>query len=328
MKSIKYILILSAFLRISGVFAQTDYPFLSHSNRLFLNPSFAGLNKVTNTWSGVQYFSESKYVTNSLFSFSFDKYFEQLKGGVGLYFHQGLTGEVNTAITETGISYSGFDFGVGRGRVIPSLNTNLSFATKQWFVFSVDRLLDKELEPPSPPGEEFARFYVFKPRLGLLYDSPLTQIGITFTTPFRKNMLAAGNENQFKTVEIDPFNLIFYFAMKKKGNRNGLVSTPFKMYPEAILFYRDRNVLSRVSLKVEHIDQTLGLFVQNNFFNQQHQLGGIYGWRFENIRINLTAGIGIPELSKTISFTGELTLGLTVPPVQYSEKNPWAPQKM
>jgi len=310
------------------LFAQSDYPFLSHANRVLINPSFAGLNKVTNTWTGVQYFSESRLVTNSLYSFSFDKYSEKLKGGLGFYFHQGLTGEINTAKTETGISYSGFKFSLGKGVVIPSINTNLSFATKQWFAFSIDRLLDKELEPPSPPGEDFARFVVFKPRVGLLFDSPLAQIGLTFTNPIRKNISEIEIENTSNSIEIEPFDFILYFALKKRGNRNGLVSTPFKMYPEAILFYQERNILSRVSLKVEHVDQTLGLFLQNNFFNQIHLVGGTYGWRFENISINLTAGLGVPEISKKISFSGEVTLGLTVPPIQRSEKNPWATQNM
>ena len=247
---------------------------------------------------------------------------------MGFYFHQGLTGNINTSATETGFSYSGFAFSLGKGRVIPSLNTNLSVATKQWFVFSIDRLLDKELEPPSLPGEEFARFFAFKPRIGLLYDSPVTQIGLSLTTPVRRNIQEVVNENNLNSFETEPLNLIFYFALKNSGNRNGLVSTPFEIYPEAILFYQERNVFSRVSLKVEHVDQTLGLFLQNDFKNQRHQLGGTYGWRFENIRINLTAGLGIPEISKKISFSGEVTLGLAVPPIQYFEKNPWAPKNV
>ena len=250
-----------------------------------------------------------------------------LKGGLGFSFQQAIHGERNILKSETGISYSGFNFELGKGKIIPSVSASLAIATKQWFVFAIDKLLAKELEPPSAPGEDFTRYSVFKPGIGLLYDSKLAQIGLTFATPFQKNMLQTETETGENLESISPYYLIMYFAMKKHGNRNGLVSTPFKMYPEVVLYYHENMVMTRTGLKIEHVDQTLGLYIENNFLKQVHQVGGIYGWRFNHVKINLASGIYLPKISEKTVFSGDITLGLTVPPVLFEEKKPWAPEK-
>ncbi|MBT3385545.1 MAG: hypothetical protein HN778_00295 [Prolixibacteraceae bacterium] len=302
--------------------AQKENNLLPFSNKLLLNPSFAGLNNKTNLWTGIQLFAKSNQVVNNQFSLTYDAYSEKLKGGFAFYFQQGLLGEVNTNTSEFGFSYAGPAIKIGEGKLIPSIGTHFLYATKQWFVFSIDNLLNKKFEPPSPPGEGFGQYNIFKPQFGILYDSPVSQLGISATIHFKNNF--ADPENQQNNVAT---GFVFYYAKKTMGLRNELVSQPFQVYPEIIIFYQDDFFMNRASIKVEHIDRTYALFIQNNFTDNYHALGGTFGWRIDNFRINFSSGIGMPVISDEIAFFGEITLGLIIPRINYSEINPWIPQK-
>lgn len=320
--NIKIVFLSLLTLIIGELSAQKENNLLPFSNKLLLNPSFAGLNNKTSLWTGIQVFTEYKQAVNNQFSLTYDTYSDKLNGGVAFYFQQDLLGDVNTNTTEVGFSYAGFSINAGKGRIIPSFNTHFLYATKQWFVHSIDFLLDKEIGPPSPPGEDFRQYYMIKPQFGILWDSPVSQLGISATILHKKNLVI--EENQIKNI---PVSFILYYTKKMKGEKNGLISKRFLAYPEIVMIYQDGFVISRASMKVEHVDHTFALFIQNNFTNNFHNLGGTLGWRKNNFRINLSTGVGIPVITDKITFSGEITLGLIIPQTNYLEINPWEPQK-
>lgn len=307
-------------LLICELSAQKDYHLLPFSNKLLLNPSFAGLNNKTSLWTGIQVFAKSNQTINNQFSLTYDTYSDKLNGGIAFYFQQGLLGEINTNTTEVGFSYAGFAINVGKGKIISSFNTHFLIATKQWFVHSIDFLLDKEIEPPSPPGEEFSRYYAVKPRFGILLDSPVSQLGMAATAHFKRKL--AVTENQTNNI---PVRFILYYAKKMRGRKNGLISKGYQAYPEIIMFYENGFFISRASIKMEQVDRTYALFIQNNFTDNFHNVGGTLGWRKNNFRINISTGVGIPVISEKITFAGEITLGVVIPRSRSSEINPWSP---
>jgi len=74
------------------------------------------------------------------------------------------------------------------------------------------------------------------------------------------------------------------------------------------LFYQNGFFISRTSPKIEHVDRNIALFIQNNFNDNFHTLGGTLGRRKENFRIHFSTGVGISVISDKITFAGEITL--------------------
>ncbi len=301
--------------------AQIETNLLPFSNKLLLNPAYAGLDENTNLRFGLQFHSISEKEAYNEFRFTYDKYSNKLKGGLAYYFQQGLLGDLNINTTEFGFGISRH-LKVDEAVFIPSVNLNLQFASKQWFVNIMDFILAKEIEPPSPPGAQFSRYYKIKPRIGFLWDSPALQIGASAMFPFGKHV--AEDENQ-TALNQPVFNL--YITQKTRGKRRGLISEPFKALPEAALLYSGKTLLSRVGVRVEQTDIMYAFFIQNNFTENLHGAGASLGWKIENLQINFTAGMNLPVISDQFTVFGEATFSLTIPPSYYSEKNPWSPKK-
>ena len=302
--------------------SQTELGLIPFSNKLHLNPSFAGFNKDSRIWCTLPFSAGPGQNLNHTFSFTYDKWSENLNGGLAFYFQQGLEGDLNTNITGIGFTISKpVTFGKTK-QFIPSFNLNVKTATKQWFVHMIDGMLNKELEPPSPPGENVLRYNLVIPRVGLLWNSPSFELGLSTSYSIQQD-LAEGENIQ----KVKPFQVLFHAVQKSKGKRRGLISQPFKATPELTILYSQEVLQTRAGFRVEQVDHVFGLFVQNNYMDNIHGLGTILGWRFNNFRINIAAGGAYSFSSSQTLFFGETSLGLVIPYVHSDKSKPWVPIK-
>lgn len=300
--------------------AQTDGALLPFSNKLLLNPSFAGLNKNTNVWTGIYFMAENQKNLNNEFFTTWDSWSEKLDGGVAISFHQGLTGNINTSTTGLGFTFTKPFKSTKNGALVPSINISYRGATKHWFAAYIDGILNEETEPPSPPGEEFLRYNIFQPKLGILWVSPIRQIGLSASFPLNINIAESGDLPE----KAGP-QLIFYYAQNQKGKQNGLISQPYRASPEIVILYSNQAILSRAGLRFENVNNTYAIFLQNNYTSNFHGLGLTYGWRFGNFELNLTGGSAYSFSTEDVGGFGEATLRLVIPYVHFDKKNPWAP---
>lgn len=301
--------------------AQSEKYLIPFSNNLLLNPSFAGLDENTNVWTGFQFNSFSEQKISNQYSLTYDYYSEKLEGGVAFYFQQELIGRLNINTVETGFTLNR-QYKVNKGYFIPSLNINLQLANKQWYVQFIDQMLNKQFTPPSAPGYDFARYARIKPRAGIMWSSDFYKLGVSALVPIGKKITDEESE-----VSLNDPVLVFHVSRLSGGRKRGLVSKPYKSRPRIIVLYSKDAVISRAELNFEEVYQTYSFFVQNNFTGNQHAVGGSYGWKLENLRLNLAAGMRLPYISENVSFFGEISLQVVIPPFYYSEKNPWRPKK-
>jgi len=313
------ILLLLFVASFTGV-AQSEKFFIPFSSRLLLNPSFAGLDKSTTVWTGFQVNSLSEKTIYNQYSLTYDYYSQEMEGGVAFYFQQGLIGKSNINTLETGFTLTRH-YKANKALLIPSLNINLQFATKQWYVQFIDQILNKQFTPPSPPGYDFARYARIKPRAGLLYSSDFYKIGLSALVPLGINISDEENELGLN----DPV-YVFHFSRLSGGLRKGLVSKPFKSSPQLIVLYAKNVFVTRAALHFEEVYRTYSVFAQNNFTAGLHSIGGTFGWKFDYLRINTAVGARLPYISENVSFFGEISLQLRIPAVYYSKKNPWKPK--
>ncbi|WP_346861075.1 type IX secretion system membrane protein PorP/SprF [uncultured Draconibacterium sp.] len=309
----------------SSADAQPETYLQPFSDRLIINPSFAGFNKNTNFHSGNQYYSVSNEKAYNLFYASFDTYSDKLKGGYGFSFQHGLIAEQNTNLTKLGMSFAGFEIKTANGRIVPSFSTKVALAGKQWFTYSLDMLFARNHSESSPPGKKFIRYFMLEPGTGFIWDTKNATWGLSANLPLVYS-LATDNDENIKNPGQLPLSLTFYWAKKLSGNRNGLESSPFKAFPEIILFYNEAFILSRVSFNIEQIDKIYGFFLQNDFTNNIHCVGGTIGYHLNQYYLKLNAGVGIPGISDNMGATCELSLNISIPPVHYSKIKPWAPK--
>ena len=300
--------------RVSFLAAQEGKNMLPVSNKLLLNPSFAGWDKNTTVQTGDYFMSESKENLNHVFYLTYDTYSEKLKGGVGYYFYQGLHGNVNTNETGFGFTYSKtLPTGAGRN-FIPSFTINYKLATKQWFV--------QTMEPLSPPGKELLRYNIILPRAGILWDLPGRQIGLSAAYSIHVEIADGGEPSPANSPEI-----IFYYSQLIDGNQNGLISKPYEMTPEVVILYSGEIFLTRALLQVSDITHNYGFYIQNNFSSNLHGIGGIYGWNFSRFRLNLSAGSAYNFDTEKPAFFGEISLAMMLPYIHFDKKNPWSTPK-
>jgi len=306
--------------------AQSESYLQPFSDLLIVNPSFSGFNKNTNFHTGNQYYRPSNEKAYNLYYASFDTYSNKLKGGYGFTFQHGLMADLNMNLTKVGLSFAGFEIKTANGRIIPSLSAEIALASKQWFAYFIDMIFDRPQYEASFPGEKYTRYYILEPGAGFIWDSKSITWGLSTSFPLQYSLAPNTTESGKNTKQL-PLSLSFYFARKMHGNRNGLKSSPFKASPEVIVFYNEAFILSRISLKVEQVHKIYGFFVQNDFTNNIHIVGGTIGYHQNQFKLNLNTGIGIPGISNNIGATCELSLNIIIPPVFYSKINPWAPQK-
>lgn len=285
------------------------------SNKLLINPSFAGLNKNTNVHTGNYFIAESKKNLNNSFYLTYDTYSENWKGGIGFYFYHGLRGNSNTNETGVGFTYAK-TLSTGKGKsFIPSFNINYRLATKQWFV--------QMIEPLNPPGTELLRYNVILPRAGVLWDLPRWQIGLSAAYSMHIDIATEGEPSPGNSPEV-----IFYLSRLTDAKQNGLISKPFKIKPELVILYSGEIFLTRALLEISTIKHNYGLYVQNNFSNDLHGIGGIYGWNFRRFKLSLSAGSGYSFNTENAAFFGEISLALMLPYTHFDKKNPWSTPKM
>ncbi len=286
------------------------------------NPAFAGLDHESNFRIGDQFSRVDSAKAYNLFYATYDSYSDKLKGGIAICFQQGLIGSKNIGTTELGFTYAGIPRKTANGTIRFGFNTNILLATKQWAIYTLDRIMVNELNEPNLPGEELIRYFVLKPRVSFLWDMPALTWGISIGSSLKTDIAVPTVEtkNHF------PFNGSFYLSKNHEGYHNGLHSRPFVFNPELMLFYQDEYAMGRLNLYTEFTRRSLGVFIQSNFTDQVYSFGGIAGFAFNNLRINLSAGAGIPGLSGGFGFTGELSLILKIPQFDYSKINPWQPR--
>jgi hypothetical protein len=298
------------------LYAQDGKNMLPLSNKLLLNPSFAGWNKNTTVQAGDYFMSESKTNLNHVFYLTYDTYSEKMKGGLGYYFYQELYGNRN--INETGLGFT-YSKPISRGKgkqVIPSFNLNYKLATKQWFV--------QMMEPLNPPGTEFLRYNVILPRAGILWDSSDRQFGLSVAYSVNIQLTEEGDPPPENTPEI-----ILLYSQSIKGKQNGLISRPYNITPEIAVLYSGEMFLTRASLQISEVEKSYGFFLQNNFGSNLHGFGGIYGWNFSRFKLNLSAGAAYNIESDDLAYFGEISLKLLIPYISFDKKNPWAtPNKL
>ena len=299
--------------------SQIEQGLLPYSNKLLLNPSFAGMEKNNSVWSNLLYSAEPDNGLKHLYSVTYDMWSETLKGGVAFYFYQGLEAGVNTNHTGTGFTFSK-PILFGNSEIIPSFNLNYYIFTKQWFVYVVDGFVDKTIDSYNLPGISLMRYNMLNPRVGLLLNSPHLFLGTSVSYSYQHNMVEETTLEQG-----NPFHILVHAAKKINGNENGLLFRPFKASPEAVVVYSDNLLISRVGIRMEQVDRLLGFYLLNNFTGKHHGISGIYGWKLENFRIALTLGGGYSIPANQTMFFGEVSLGLVIPYKIFNEENPWAP---
>lgn len=301
--------------------AQTESPLQAFSNPMMINPAFAGFDNQTSLHVGNQYYFVDSANAYNLLYFSYDTYSDKLNGGIGVFFQQGIIGKRNISTTEIGFAYAGIPQKTQNGNIRFAVNLNFLLATKQWYVATLDGImLDPAQAEPNPPGEAFLRYLLLKPRLSFLWDTRKVTWGITAGYPLKVNFNSDSTEAQLGS----PASFTLYVSKNREGYQNGLKSKPFVFVPELVFYYQEDFILSRVHAYIEFTGATFGAFLQSDFTHNIHTLGGTAGLASGNLRIDLSAGAGLPGISDNVGFCAELSLKLVVPRVDYSKINPWA----
>lgn len=320
MKNKLKIVLLVVFMSIGFVCSsQTEHGFLPYSNKLLLNPSFAGYDKSTSVWSNLNFFAESVDNINNSFTVTYDKWSDKMKAGTAWYFYQGLQGKINTTYTGAGYTFSK-PLNINEGKLIPSVSLNYLVYTKQWFVYVIDSQLDKEIDPYRPPGESFLVYNHLTPRLGLLWDSPALTVGFSASYSYRHFITNADVLPDFQ-----PFHYVIHASQKMRGNQNGLESQPFKASPELVLLYSHDLLLSRAGFRMEQVGHLMSVFVQNNYTDNIHGIAGVFGLKNDILNVILTAGGAYSIPTKKPSLFGEISFGMVIPYHFSNDINPWAP---
>jgi hypothetical protein len=305
---------------VVAVKAQNESLLLPFSNRILLNPAFSGINNQTGLSVGNQYYYVDSVNVNNLLYFTYDTYSDKLKGRIALIFQQGIIGNRNLSTTEFGFAYAGKHKKLQNGTLRFAVNTNFLLATKQLYVYSLDRIMVDQNGLVNPPGPDLFQYLLLKPRFALLWETRNMYWGLTAGGPLKVNF--AGNPKDFE--ENFPANITLYISGNRQGHKKGLRTRPYVFVPELVVFYQEDYSLARFHGFIEHTNNTVGLFIQSDFTHNVHSLGGTLGLARGNIRINLSAGAGIPGLSDQIGMCGELSMRIIVPEVDYSKINPWA----
>jgi len=301
--------------------AQNESPLLVFSNPIMINPAFAGFDNQTSLHVGNQYYLIDSAQAYNLLYFTYDTYSDKLNGGIGLYFQQGIIGSRNISTSEFGFSYAGVPRKTKNGSIRFAVNANFLLATKHWYVASLDGIMiDPRQTDPNPPGEEFLRYLLLKPRLSFLWDTRAVTWGISAGYPLKVKF----NTDSLDAQQSMPAAFTLYISKNREGYKKGLRTRPYLFVPEIIFHYQEDFIISRIHAYIEHTSITFGTFLQSDFTHNIHTLGGTFGIAEGNIRVDLSAGAGVPGISNNTGFCGELSLKLIVPRIDYSKINPWA----
>lgn len=301
-------------------FGQQAGNLLPVSNKLLLNPSFAGRDKSSNLWSGLQYYVDPGQEAGHMFSFTFDYYSDKIKSGLAWYLYEGLNTSDNYNHTGGGFTWSKSVAEAKSGYIKAALNLNYFITTRQWYSYSLGKLNGNDANTLEATNKKFFQYNTFMPQIGLLWDSNDIQAGISFLKPFQyKNSLnSLKNEN-------NELRSLIYISKSIKGKRQGLISKPYEASPEIAALLSDKNIFVRTGIRIELLKNNYGLFLQNNFEGDMHMHGliALLGWNINNLKINITSGCLYSIPSNKVSFNGEAVIGVVIPHIHFSDNNPW-----
>jgi hypothetical protein len=318
LKTIFKIILLILFAGVCKIsVAQPVFNILPVSEKLFLNPSFAGLDKKTRMNTGLQFYSLSKKEHDHIYFMTYDSYSEKLRGGYAIYLFQGLSGKSNINNTGIGITFSKPVTIQSSGKIIPSFNINYLIASSQWFVYATDKFIAQNQN-----NNIFLRHSTLLPNAGILYDGHSFRTGLSSYVPLQ-NIFYYRNK-KFKLL---PINFIFHYAKNITGTLGGLMSEPYKATPELSALFSEKTFLTCAGMRIELPDHIFGIFTQNNFTQQIHGISALAGWKINNLRINFSSGFSYSLPGKKAAFHGEATIGFMIPPATHEENDPWRPSK-
>lgn len=303
---------------------QTENYLIPFSNSVAINPGLAGINNNNSFRTGNQYYFVNSEKTYNLFYATRDYYSSKLKGGIALNFSQGMISERNISTSSIGFSYAGFPIRTNNGQILLCFGTSIVAATKHLTVAFLDKIIADENDIPSIPGKEFLRYSIIKPQIGFLWSRNGLHFGLMAAMPYRVDIATDDLDPQETTT---PASLTLLVSKKMDKRVRDLYSRPFLLSPELVVFYHEEYIFSRLQLLSEHTKKTWGFFVQNDYTNKIHTLGGTIGYRNNFTHLKMNTGVGVPGLSRNSSFLIELSLNIVVPPFNYSKNNPWAPNK-
>ncbi|MDD2381492.1 MAG: type IX secretion system membrane protein PorP/SprF [Mariniphaga sp.] len=278
--------------------AQTGQGLIPYSNKLLLNPSYAGFEKQNHFRSSLQLQTMPDKKLNYSWTGTYDTHFNIMEGGYSVQFYQGLDGRMNHSTVGIGAAFSKpFDMSK-KGQLISSLGMNLYTKTKKWLVYSKEQNT------------------IVQPSAGLLWNSYSAEVGLAGYFAFAQNQAEYA---QNKT----PVLLVFHAAKKNEGFLKGLISRPIKINPDLTVVYSPNLFLSRIGFRTRQTSHFWGIYAENNFTDDCLGLSGITGWTIQNFRINLAAGVAYFATEKKLSFLGEAHLTLTLPYIDFDKTRPW-----
>jgi hypothetical protein len=299
---------------------QSDATLIPLSNKLLLNPAYAGLSRSSNMMSGVQFLINPLQQANHLFSLTYDNFSEKLKGGIAWLFFQGLDGENSSGYTGTGLTFAKSLYTSKNGQLITAANLNYLIFTKQLYGYAAERLVTENDNYHLNNTTPFLKYNELSPRAGLLWSSYGIRTGISLSVPFRFY-----NGQKTKNEDHPDYISVISFTKKLEGITRGLLSKPYSAEPEAVVILSDRHLITRAGIKLENTNNNAGLFILNDFSDELHGLAGIFGWNIKNIKISFTAGSLYSIPFQTISFYGEAFIGVSLRKIQFDKEKPWAP---
>jgi hypothetical protein len=299
---------------------QSDATMIPLSNKLLLNPAYAGISKSSNMLSGVQFLINPRQQAGHLFYLTYDNFSEKLKSGIAWLFFQGLEGEKSSGYTGTGLIFAKPVYAAKTSQITAAVNLNYSVFTKQIYGYAVERLVTDNDNYHLTNTTPFRKYNELLPRAGLLWSSYSICTGISLSVPFR---FYNGQKNKYE--DNAGYISVISFTKKIEGITRGLLSKPYSAEPEAVVILSDRDLIIRTGMKLENTNYNAGLFIMNNFSDEMHGLTGIFGWNIKNIKINFSAGSLYSIPSQTIFFYGEAFIGISIPKIQFDKEKPWAP---
>ncbi len=298
--------------------SQEIYNPLIFNNPVLINPSFAGLSGGS---AAMTTFNSTYFGGNDLFNefdFTYDASLEKIKSGIALVLKQNLYGNQNINTNEIGLAFSR-KFGWGKGSIVPSVYFGYEKAVKNWYVYLVDIILNRQFSPPNPPGKVFQRFDNLIPGAAILLDAPNNQAGISAQINKVIDLTTeAGIYERPPTVTV-------FYSRKMNGRKNGLMSEPYNAFAEIILYYENDRIHSRIALNIDQKKQYLSFFNQDNFTDRSFSFGGTYGIKMDNLRLSFSNALGICLINKKFLYTGEVSLGIIIPARSNNLIYPFAP---
>lgn len=300
--------------------AQTGQDLLPFTNRLLMNPAYAGWNKNTSVRTSLTLLPLSNNNINHTFTATYDRWSEKLKGGTAYYFYTDLEDKTNTNAAGAGFTYSK-PFKTGYGNMlIPAVHFSIKSVFRQWYFHAAEAITETTTEQPDVQAADFMQYTIPQPGLGILWHTNTLDLGLSALFSFHQP--ASEHINR----EMAPVQLIFHITGEKSGKQRGLTSLAYHARPEFTLLYTEDLLYTRAGVINERKDKLSGFFVQNNFSDQLHGMTAVIGWKLHPFRFIFALGGVYSIPGEKMSLTGEASLGLSLPWGNDDQHFPWSPK--